>query len=262
MCIVFSAIGLHKKYKLIVAGNRDEFYSRPTARMNWWEELPNILAGKDLEKGGTWLGITKSGRFATLTNFRDFHAPRKIGPSRGRIVLDWLIGTSDADQFLAYLDKTADVYEGYNLLLYDGQNLYWQSNQGDNYKKLEQGIYGVSNALLDTPWPKLEKGKALFSKAITYHDETMIESIFDLLADNETFADDLLPDTGLNLEIERAVSPIFIKTEVYGSRVATIVLIDYDGNAEVIEKSYIDTKTLAFNFKIDKKESVINAEKN
>ncbi len=249
MCIIFSVTGVHKKYRLIVAGNRDEFYSRPTTRINWWEEHPSLLAGKDLEKGGTWLGITKTGRFATLTNFRDFHQPHKIGPSRGRIVLDWLTGTPDADQFLAYLDKTADVYEGYNLMLFDGQHLYWQSNQGDGYQMLDNGIYGVSNALLDTPWPKLEKGKGLFSKAITYPDEKMVNSIFDLLADDEKFADELLPDTGLNIEMERAVSPIFIKTDVYGSRVATIVLIDFDGNAEVIEKSYIDTKTLSFNFK-------------
>ena len=252
MCIVFLAFNSHPDYKLIVAGNRDEFYSRPTSRMNWWQEYPYLLAGKDLEKGGTWLGITKTGRFATLTNYRDFTNPPKNGPSRGRIVLDWLLDNTESNHFLNYLNKTSDVYDGYNLIAFDGESLFWQSNITSDYRQLDNGIYSVSNALLDTPWRKTEKGKNLFKSAILLPHDEMLESIFLLLSDDEKFPDEELPKTGLPIEMERLVSSIFIKSEIYGSRVASIVLIDNNDNVEIIEKSYLDFINLKFNFKTDK----------
>ncbi|MFK7907344.1 MAG: NRDE family protein, partial [Chitinophagales bacterium] len=167
MCLVIFAYKVHPKYPLIITANRDEFYKRPTVKAHWWESHPNLLAGKDLKGGGTWLGASKSGKFATLTNYRDLRHMRTDAPTRGTLVMDFLL--NDEHSAMEYLDsiQNDEAFNGYNLLLYENEKLFWHSNiQGDS-QELKPGIYGLSNAQLDTPWPKVELGKSYLKELIT-----------------------------------------------------------------------------------------------
>jgi len=237
-------------YKLIFAGNRDEFYDRPSSEMTWWEDNDNVLAGRDLTHGGTWLGFTKSGKFATVTNFRDFFNPPFKGKSRGKLVRDFLTSSSSPDEYLKRADSERNQYDGYNLILYQNNELYYHSNKVAGYYLLPQGIYGLSNATLDTPWPKVVKGKKHLTEIIQKED--FRTSLFQLLKDEEIFPDEKLPDTGIGLEKERWLSSIFVKSDVYGTRTSTILTIDRNDEVRIDELTHVDESFRTFKFKIEK----------
>ncbi|RFU66508.1 NRDE family protein [Bacillus sp. V59.32b] len=225
MCLILFAYKTHPTYKLIVAANRDEFYGRATAPAHFWEDQPHILAGRDLEKMGTWMGVSTSGRFAALTNYRD---PKEITEgkrSRGELVADFLKGST---QTLDYMQKIAahrDAYPGYNMLAGDANELYHYSNVEDTLHKLEPGIYGVSNHLLNTDWPKVKLGKEGLATIISQDSEAMDEQLFALLQHNDTAPDEILPNTGVSMEWERILSPLFIKSKGYGTRSSTVSMM-------------------------------------
>ena len=224
MCLVLFAYKVHPKYKLIVAANRDEFYQRPTAPAHFWEDDSNILAGRDLEKMGTWMGVTKKGRFAALTNYRDPSEVTEGKRSRGELVANALQYNGDIKEYMQSLGENNDGYPGYNLLAGDGDELYYYSNIGRELLEVTPGIYGVSNHLLNTEWPKVQVGKAGLSEIINTNLADFVEPLFTLLQKSEQAPDDRLPKTGVSLEFERMLSPMFIKSENYGTRSSTVLL--------------------------------------
>lgn len=229
MCLILFAYKVHPKYKLILAANRDEFYERPTAPAHFWEDSPNILAGRDLAQGGTWLGVSKSGRFASVTNYRNPHQP-KGRISRGNLVSDFLREDQTVIEYLQHVENEAENYTGFNLLVGDfsqgKDKLAYFSNRGNEIKPLDAGIYGLSNALLDTPWQKVLRGKKNLAKIIKENEEISPSSLFDLLQDRIIAEDKYLPETGIGLERERILSSMFIETPIYGTRSASILLIE------------------------------------
>ncbi|MFE8702818.1 NRDE family protein [Cytobacillus sp. FJAT-54145] len=251
MCLILFAYKVHPKYKLIVAANRDEFYKRATAPAHFWEDHPKILAGRDLEKMGTWMGVTSSGRFSALTNYRD---PKDITVgkrSRGELVSQALTYGGNLKDYLEILKKTNEAYPGYNLLAGDINNLYYYSNRGKDFQKLQPGIHGVSNHLLNTEWPKVSKGKARLA-AIMKEDskEEMVENLMDLLQQADPAPDELLPSTGVPLEWDRLLSPLFIKSEGYGTRSSTVILMSEE-EVEFVENVYTDNTVKTNKFTIN-----------
>lgn len=239
MCIILFAYHNHPKYKLIIAANRDEFYSRPTASANFWQDQPNLLAGRDEEQGGTWLGITKEGRFAALTNYRDPASTRKGAVSRGQLVSEFLSGSQKPEAYLKSVDEQAENYNGFNLLVGtvgEADSLWYYSNQSRHISQVARGISGLSNHLLNTPWPKVVRGRDRLSEAIGTA-EVEQELLWKILSDRERPVDDRLPQTGVSLELERILSPIFIESPGYGTRASTVVLVDYAGQVHFAEKS-------------------------
>lgn len=243
MCLLVFSYKQHPKYDLIFATNRDEFYGRPTRPAQFWEEHPSVLAGKDLKAGGTWLGITKDGKFSALTNYRDTSIQKEDPPSRGHLVLDFLIGDEDPEKYLQEVDKKANEYHGFNLLVGNMKRLMYYSNQQKELIEIEPGLHGLSNKFMDTPWPKVRKAKNKLQKIVKEDEDenendVSEEKLFDLLLDHERAPDEELPDTGISKEMERAVSPIFIKTENYGTRNSTIVLVDKSGKVTFEERRF------------------------
>jgi uncharacterized protein with NRDE domain len=248
MCLIAFAYQQHPKYRLIVAANRDEFYRRPTLPAAYWPDNPQVLGGRDVEKGGTWMGITKQGRFAALTNFRDPASMRSDARSRGELVSEYLCGTSDPVEYLTQVQKVSGNYNGFNLLVGDAEGLYYYSNRTEKYQKLGPGIYCVSNHLLDTPWPKVAKAKQYLQQSIKSPGNGLAEDILSWLTDGEAVPDEYLPDTGVGLTWERMLSPIFIAGEEYGTRASTVLLQGYDGQVAFREKTYPEGKEGFFHF--------------
>ena len=224
MCLIILSYSSHPGYRLILAANRDEFYDRPTAPLGFWHEAPHILAGRDLKSGGTWLGVTKTGRICAITNFRDPAVQISDAPSRGFIVADYLKGSEPPERYLKKVMDEGKRYNGFNLLTGDESGIFCFSNRSGEISKLSPGIHGLSNHLLDTPWPKVAKGKKYLKKILSA-DEIDCESIFGLLTDGNIPPDNDLPDTGVGIEWERILSPLFIKSDIYGTRSSSIVLI-------------------------------------
>lgn len=236
MCLIFLAIDKHPKYKLIVAANRDEFYNRKTAAAGFWKDHPEILGGRDLEAGGTWLAMNTKGKIAMVTNYRDLHNLKLVAPSRGHLVSDFLKNDSDVESYLKAIEPTAKEYNGFNLIVGDQDKIGYLSNYKEGIEILSDGIYGLSNGLLDSNWLKVVRGKEKFTTLLR-GDVTAAE-LFDLLRDEERAPDDQLPKTGLDIERERAVSSIFIKSPGYGSRCSTVVLVDHNNQVEFTERVY------------------------
>jgi uncharacterized protein with NRDE domain len=216
---------------LIAAANRDEFYQRATAPAGPWPEHPQIYAGRDLQAGGSWMGITQSGenggpsRFAAITNIRAPSEHKDNAPSRGQLVSDYLAGDMTPQEYVAAIRPSADQYNGFNLVLGDRDTLIWYSNKGDhdprNGQPLESGIYGLSNALLDAPWPKVLKTKAQFASLLCLGAPE--EAFFEMLSDTTPASDQRLPETGVPLELERVLSAVRIESPGYGTRTSTVV---------------------------------------
>ncbi len=240
MCLILFALNAHPKYQLILAANRDEFYARPTEKAAFWTDAPQILAGRDAVYGGTWLGITKRGRFSAVTNFRDPSAPAGT-KSRGDLTSDFLRGSDSARDYLAKLEP--HEFSGFNLLAgefsRDKRELLYLSNRAPNIVNLSAGIYGLSNALLDTNWHKVETGKAAFAEIVNNSDEINSQELFEILADRRTAPNEKLPATGIGIERERILSPAFIETEIYGTRSTTVLLIENSGKVTFIEKTFV-----------------------
>lgn len=242
MCTILFAYKTHPEHPLILAGNRDEFYERPTGSLAWWEEHPHILAGKDLQAGGTWMGISRSGRWAALTNYRQFPNTREYSSSRGKLVLDFINGSTNPEAYSQMLEASAEEMDGYNLLYGTANELYHYSNRGSGPMELKPGLYGVSNALLDTPWPKVEQGKQSLEQLIAadaFHDEGALK----FLQNRSEAADELLPSTGIGLEWERKLSAVFIETERYGTMCSSLLTISKSGQVQFLEKNYRNQTT-------------------
>ncbi len=233
MCLILFSYLKHPRYRLVLAGNRDEFYERPTRSAAFWEEDKNILAGKDLQAGGTWLGITRTGRFAAITNYREPDAFKPGSPSRGKLISGFLQEDSKPCDYLRGVAARSSLYNGFNILAGDAEKLCYFSNRNGGVKELAPGIYGLSNHLLDTPWPKVSLGKKLLGSAL--NGDILPEEIFRILGDSTKPGDSELPKTGVSLEWERILSSIFIVSPVYGTRSSTLITIDYDGNVNFIE---------------------------
>lgn len=237
MCLILLAWRAHPEYPLVVAANRDEFFARRTAAADFWDDAPDVLAGRDLEAGGTWLGVTRNGRFAALTNYRDPERNRSGMPSRGELVSRFLSGSQSAESYLSELDAMADRYNGFNLIFGDLNRLWCFSNCEEGERELKPGVYGLSNHLLDTPWPKVAQGKSALHAALrALPDEA---PLFDLLRDDRISPDDALPRTGVSLEWERLLSAAFIRAHGYGTRSATVLLRDSGGRVRFSEQSFL-----------------------
>jgi uncharacterized protein with NRDE domain len=250
MCLILFAYKSHPQYKLIVAANRDEFYQRPTAPAHFWEDSPTILAGRDLEKMGTWLGVTTSGRFAALTNYRNPLEITKDKRSRGELVADALSYEGNLEVYMEGLAGFNDRYPGYNLLAGDKDTLYYYSNIGRKLQLIEHGIYGVSNHLLNTEWPKVKKGREGLSRVINEKPEDLVSSLFDVLRNADPAPDEQLPSTGVSLEWERMLSPMFISSGHYGTRSSTVMLMS-DQQLQYVERVFIEGKVSEQQFTIN-----------
>lgn len=255
MCLILLAYDTHPLYRLILAANRDEFFSRPTAPAAFRDDSPRILAGRDLKAGGAWLGLTRTGRIAAITNFRDPRSERKDAPSRGGLVSGFLAGSTSVEEYLAFLKSEGPDFNGFNLIFGDMKRLCWFSNRGDKPRFLQPGIHGLSNHLLDTPWPKVARGKEAMELIVAKGKEIEPYALFAILADRAIPADDLLPDTGVGIELERILSPRFISAPAYGTRSSTIILIGRNGEVTFIEKTFNgqpeETKSVIFQFRIE-----------
>ena len=254
MCLIFIAYRHHSRYPLVVAANRDEFYARPTAPARFWTEHPELLAGRDLESGGSWLGLTRSGRFAAVTNYREAGKAHDNAPSRGHLVTDYLLGADPPAEYLRRVSVCGAEYNGFNLLAGDAKSLCWYSNRANGVKTLTPGVYALSNHLLDTRWPKVERGKAGFESLLG--GKTLDETrILDLLADRAVAVEEELPDTGVGREWERVLSPIFINSDNYGTRSSTVISLDEVGGARFLERSYDsdggERNTVEFEFSLE-----------
>jgi uncharacterized protein with NRDE domain len=244
MCLIIFGLNIHPRYRLILAANRDEFYARPTKTAQFWEENPQVLAGQDLTAGGTWLGITKTGRFAAVTNYRDLSAPSGM-KSRGDLTKEFLTGGDSPENYLRRIESEKSDYSGFNLLVgefaEDKDELFYFSNRGENSEKLTSGIYGLSNALLGANWRKIEAGKSGFEKILQTADEIQSAPLFEILADRRRALDEELPQTGVGIERERILSPAFIETSGYGTRISTVLTIERGGRVKFIEKTFVGT---------------------
>ena len=242
MCLIVFAWHVVPGAPLVAAANRDEFYDRPTAAAGAWPENPKVYAGRDLKGGGSWMGINQEGpngpRFAALTNIRGPQERREDAPSRGALVADFLAGDLDAEAYIAKIAAGSDDYNGFNLVLGDRTRLFWYSNRGGederNGKELAPGIYGISNSLLDAPWPKVVRTKAQFASLLCQGAPE--DAYFEMLADTTRASDLRLPDTGIAIDLERVLSAVCIETAGYGTRTSTVVRLWDDAPAELHER--------------------------
>ena len=255
MCLVALAVDQSRRFPLVVATNRDEFFQRPAARLAWWTPPaggPDVLGGRDLESGGTWLGLTAQGRLALLTNIRD---PRRIdpdAPSRGRIVPDWLAERESAGQF--WMRTALSGHNGFNLIAADFRRgeCFWASNTSAYPRRLERGVYGLSNAGLDTPWPKVQRLKAQLRESLDAAEtvDALATRLFAALAERAPAPDDELPNTGVRIELERQLSAAYIRTpdQSYGTRCSTLIITERSGRypmTHVLERTFSATGGIA-----------------
>ncbi len=235
MCLLLVAYRVHPAYPLVVAGNRDEFHARPTLDADWWQGSPDVLGGRDLEAGGSWLAINRRGRFAAVTNYRDRERPAGSKISRGALISDFLASDADPASWLMSID--ADAYAGFNLLVADNERLGYLSNRGGGCRELEPGIYGVANATLDTPWPKVVRTRASFESALS--DESIeVPDFLGILGDRQLAEPEELSDSGLPLEDTHALSSPFVLAGEFGTRCSTVLVKGGDGSVQFTEERF------------------------
>lgn len=236
MCLILVAWRAHPHYPLVVAANRDEFHERPANGAAFWEDRPVILAGRDLECMGTWLGVTRTGKFATVSNFREGVARDPAARSRGLLVSEFLANDAPAAGFVTALAANGSQYGGFNFLAGDADELWWVSNRGTQARRLAPGLYGVSNHLLDTPWAKVVRGKRALAEAL--QPAPAIDALLELLADTTVAPDADLPKTGVGLERERMLSPLRVVSPAYGTRCSSAVIFGSGRRVQFAERSY------------------------
>jgi len=255
MCLLLLAIQAHPAYPLIIAGNRDEFYERPASQAGFWKDHPEILAGRDLQAGGAWFGMTPKGRIAALTNYRDPASINPHAPSRGRLVTDFLIGEETPEVYLAALSRRPETFNGFNLTVGVKDHLCWYSNRGNGIYPIQPGIHGLSNHLLNTPWPKVSRARAALAGMLSEEAPPSLDALFELLADRTVSDDDHLPDTGVGIEWERILSPVFITSPAYGTRCSSVLVIDQNNRAIFAERTYLSPpdphKDVTFEFMLE-----------
>jgi len=237
MCLIVFAWQVVPGIPFVLAGNRDEFFQRPTAPAAWWQDHPQVYAGRDLEGGGTWLGITRDGRFAALTNIRAPSERRTDVRSRGMLVADYLTGDATPEAYIAEVAGEADRYNGFNLIVGTRERMVWYNSReredSRNGKPLAPGIYGLSNGSLDTSWPKVVRTKAQFASLLCQG--APCEAYFEMLADTTRASDCRLPKTGVDLELERMLSAVCIDSPTYGTRSSSVVQIYRDCEPVLLE---------------------------
>jgi len=253
MCLIVFAYRAHPDFPLVVAANRDEFYQRPTAQAAFWEDRPEILAGRDLECMGTWMGVTRGGRFAAVTNYRDPALGANGGESRGTLVSRFLEQDVAASDFIAGVAARSGEYRGFNLLASDGDAMFYYSNRSGSPVKLEPGLYGLSNHLLDTPWPKVRQARKRFERSL--RPAPAPDPLFSLLADTSIASDTELPQTGVGAERERMLSPARIVSETYGTRCSTVLIESADRTLRYAERTYglkgVELDTVRYEFRLN-----------
>lgn len=276
MCILFIAHQQHRDYPLIIAANRDEFYERPTAPATFWPQHPHILAGKDLQAGGTWMGVTRNGAIAALTNIRAPQRNNEEAKSRGDLVKQWLVQnpshtiahsgslankkiypSSRAQTMHTFCNQLRHYrhrYNGYNLVFGYPNQLQVYNNYSDTLDTITKGVSGLSNADINTPWPKVEQGTRALNEYVKNAAKIKPEDLFAILRQDNKAPDHLLPKTGVPREWEKALSSIFITMPTYGTRTSTLVIVDNDGELRWLERTFNivgkTTHTNAFTFKI------------
>ncbi|HEV7715499.1 MAG TPA: NRDE family protein [Steroidobacteraceae bacterium] len=238
MCLLVLAWRVHPRFRLIVAANRDEYHERPTAPLAKWPEPNDILAGRDLRAGGTWLGLDRQRRFGAVTNFRELQRPRRAAPSRGSLVPGFLGQADTAEAYLASLETDAPGYAGLNLLIADSSHLWYASNRLDRFARaLAPGVYGLSNEFLDTPWPKLRRVRHRFEGWLGAPGNPPVSELFDMLADRAP-AGEGPPQAGLSPEWEKALSAPFVVHPTYGTRSSTVLMLEPSGAAFMAERRF------------------------
>lgn len=239
MCLILFSFRAHRHFPLVVAANRDEHYSRPAAAAGFWDDHPDIYGGRDLEKGGTWMGIHTHGRFAAITNYREGR-PGAVAPrSRGELVSGFLAGDTAAADYFGKAAQSVHDYNPFSMIAGDLDHLVFHSNRGTGITLVTPGIHGLSNHLLDTPWPKVTVGCAAVAATRDLEDADVISAtLFAVLADRGIAQDALLPDTGIDRQRERELSPPFISGEHYGTRTSTVLLVHASGEVFVHEKRF------------------------
>ncbi|MFC1825760.1 NRDE family protein [Thermodesulfobacteriota bacterium] len=257
MCLILLSFDIHPVYRVVLAANRDEYYDRPTKPLAFWDDISEILAGRDLKRSGAWLGVTRTGRIAAITNYREPFLRLENAPSRGLLVSDFLSGMESPKHYLDNIKTTGHRYNGFNLLIGDQSGLFYYSNKGHTIQKLKPGLYGLSNHLLDTPWPKIEKGKAALGALLDGRDNIDLEDVFHILANRSYPPDDQLPDTGVDHDWERVLSPLFITSPSYGTRSSSVVVMERTGGVVFAERTFepqqaesSENQTRIFNFTI------------
>ncbi|MFB6271854.1 MAG: NRDE family protein [Salinibacter sp.] len=251
MCLILFAQDAHPDYPLVFAGNRDEFYDRPTAPAAFWDDAPHVLGGRDLEAGGTWLGVTRHGYWATVTNVRDQMSHREDAPSRGHLVAEYLTEEPEPTAYLESVQARADDYNGFNLIVGTPRLTCFFSNRNGPPREVDSGVHGMSNAQLDDPWPKVERGTTRIRTVL--ENEVTPAPLLDLLNDRTPAPDDALPDTGVGLETERMLSSPFIESTSYGTRASTVFLLHSSGTLTFVERTFdrgIPADTNHYSFEI------------
>ena len=232
MCLLVLAWRAHPRFPLVVAANRDEYHARPAAPLAEWEDVGGVVGGRDLQARGAWFAVDRRGRSGIVTNFREFGRRRRSAPSRGGLIPAYLAGTSAPGDFLRSLETDSPAYAGFNLLLADGQSLWYASNRADRFaRELQPGIYGLSNEFLDTPWPKLVRVRERFARLLASPDSDGAEftgRLFDLLADREPASTADLPPSELSPDWARKLSAPFVLDETYGTRCSTVLTVSAD----------------------------------
>ena len=236
MCLIVLAYKQRDDYPLLLAGNRDEFYARPAAPLDWWQDHKQILAGRDLTAGGTWFGVTQGGKFAAVTNYREPGKEQQGKKSRGALVQNFLASDTPTAAYAQELVAAAVDYNGFNLVFGDGESVYYFSNRSpEPPRPLAAGLYGLSNHLLDTPWPKVTRAKAAFAAA-----DPEKEAIFKILADRTIPPDGEIQQTGLSAKVEKALSAAFIAVEGYGTRASSFLTIDRNRETNFYERTFLN----------------------
>ena len=235
MCLIVLAWRARADLPLVVAANRDEWRDRPSEPAHWWNDHPGILAGRDLKAGGTWMGLTRSGRFAAITNFRDPSERRTTALSRGGLVTEFLAGTQSAEVFLEDVRARAPRYNGFNLIVGDGAGLWYLGSRDARVRSIEPGVHGLSNHLLDEPWPKVLRGRRAMERALGDHEPS--PRLFEMLSDGQGAPDESLPSTGVGLDWERRLAAPLITGADYGTRCSTVVTVSNTGEAGFEERS-------------------------
>jgi uncharacterized protein with NRDE domain len=235
MCLIAVAWRARSGLPLVVAANRDEWRDRPAQRAHWWPDHPGILAGRDLQAGGTWMGITRGGRFAAVTNFRDPSEKKSTARSRGELVTEFLLGTDSPALFLTGLSARAREYNGFNLILGEGASLFYYGSREGEPRAIEPGVHGLSNHLLDEPWPKVVRARSRMEAALVAPDPA--PALFDLLSDTAVATDAQLPATGVGIEWERRLASALITGAEYGTRASTVLTVSDSGEVGLEERS-------------------------
>ncbi len=238
MCLILFSYQKHPIYQLVLAANRDEFYSRPTAPLGFHDKAGQILSGQDLKHNGTWLGLTKTGRMAAITNFRDPSTIVENAPSRGNLVSDFLASDESSKAYLEKIKSTRKQYNGFNIIVGDVTGIFYYSNREDKIQAIPPGVHGLSNKFLDTPWPKIEKGKACLKEIIAAKEKINPEDLFSILKDHTYPPSHMLPNTGVGPCWEKILSPLFISSKYYGTRSSSIILMEKTGRATFVERTF------------------------